>query len=145
MIALVPLRVSHASVFARESKNPDFMAGLLYDHSLTLEEAKEDIRIKLKKERTKVLIARSVSVDGKIVGRVGATKKDVWYLWYWIARHAQKKGIAREALKQLLPLLPRPIYTYVDDWNIASQKLLGKFPFQLLAHDDGQFMYILEK
>lgn len=129
-VSLVPLKVSHAHVISKAMQNPNFIKGLLYDHPLTLSEAKKDIQRQLKAVQEKILVARSIKVGGRIVGRIGLRFRDKWTIWYWIAPEVQRKGYLTEAIQLFLPLCPDNIWAEVNDWNVASHKALLRAGFK---------------
>jgi RimJ/RimL family protein N-acetyltransferase len=87
--------------------------------------------------RDPAVIARTVLADGDVVGSIGSYEQDGRrFVGYWIGREYWGRGIATEALRQLLALDPtRPIYAYVATHNTGSIRVLEKCGF-VVTHDD---------
>jgi RimJ/RimL family protein N-acetyltransferase len=83
-------------------------------------------------------VKMSIFWRGKIAGNivvfdVGQNRS----VGYWLGKAYWGKGIASDALTQLLGLVThRPLYAYVAAHNIASQKVLAKCGFQALGRVD---------
>lgn len=77
------------------------------------------------------VIKRTVVCDGEIVGNVISFNRDGRReVGYWIGRAHWGKGIATEALRQLLRVVAeRPLYAIVACSNAASIRVLEKCGF----------------
>lgn len=76
-------------------------------------------------------VARTIEAQGEVVGDiVGWLDGQRRLLGYWIGRQHWGRGLATEALRQFVHLLPeRPLYAYVALANIGSQRVLEKAGF----------------
>jgi RimJ/RimL family protein N-acetyltransferase len=85
------------------------------------------------------VVARSVEADGQLAGSVllwrdGAL--DAPEVTYWLGRDFWGRGIATEALRQFLALIPtRPLYGRAASTNPASVRVLEKVGFRLVRVD----------
>lgn len=82
---------------------------------------------------------RTIVADGQVVGYV-ACFPDGGHLevTYWLGREFWGKGLATEALKQMLHLVPdRPIFARAAADNIGSLKVLEKCGFKIIGTDKG--------
>ena len=78
--------------------------------------------------------ARTITVDGEVVGNVLSWEHQGRRLvGYWISRDHWGKGIATGALSEALKELPRPLFAYVAEHNVASIRVLQKCGFQSSA------------
>lgn len=86
-----------------------------------------------------LVINKTIVVDGQVVGHVAKfvmDEKDE--ITYWIDRAYWGKGIATEALKQLLEIYtPRPIYARAVKDNVGSIRVLQKNGFVIEGEDKG--------
>ncbi|WAC71582.1 GNAT family N-acetyltransferase [Roseateles sp. SL47] len=75
---------------------------------------------------------RAVLADGQFAGHVACYRfQGDWEVGYWIARRWWGKGVASEALRQLLAVAPqRPLNAHVLVDNIRSLRVLRKHGFQ---------------
>ncbi len=63
---------------------------------------------------------------------------DARYAGYWIEKAYWGKGIATDALKNLLSIVTmRPLYARVARHNIASIRVLEKCRFMVVKSEDG--------
>ena len=88
---------------------------------------------------TEGVINRAIVVDGEVAGTIGS-----WgdpgerEITYWIGRSHWGKGIATDALKAFLSVDPsRPLHARVARDNVASQRVLEKCGFRVIATDRG--------
>lgn len=104
----------------------------------TKKDAKEWLEL-VKKQ--KILTTFCIEVDGKLGGSIGVTLKDDVYrktaeIGYFIAEEHWGKGIATEAIKQMVSFVQKEfdivrIYAEVFEYNKASMKALEKNGFYL--------------
>jgi len=90
-------------------------------------------------EGSKTGIIKAISIHDQLVGCIGVTPGEFEYersgeVGYWLARQHWGKGIASQALSQLVDLVfsSTPLirlYATVFSGNVASQKLLLKSGF----------------
>ncbi len=90
---------------------------------------------KIMQDSTNLL--RTVLVDGKVAGSVVSfvvfEKREVGY---WLGQEYWGRGVATEALRQLLQEIPeRPLYAHVAKGNIASRRVLEKCGFHIHGED----------
>ena len=85
------------------------------------------------------VINRAIVVDGEVAGTIGS-----WgdpgerEITYWIGRSYWGKGVATCALKAFLTVDPsRPLRACVAYDNVASQRVLEKCGFRVIATDRG--------
>ena len=85
------------------------------------------------------LITRAIVVDGEVVGTIGSWgDPDEREITYWIGRSYWGKGIATCALTAFLTVDPsRPLHARVADDNVASQRVLEKCGFRVIATERG--------
>jgi len=91
---------------------------------------------------TKVLGHEAVSVrtilyDTHVAGNIVCWKQDGrWLIGYWLGREYWGKGIVTQALSEFLQqVTTRPLYAYVAQHNLASQRVLEKCSFTLTPDD----------
>ncbi len=91
--------------------------------------------------------ALTVLADGEVAGNVLAWG-DPRMVGYWIGREHWGRGIATEALRQLITTveITRPLHAEVVRHNKGSQRVLEKCGFSLEPEpaSDGLLAYILE-
>ena len=64
---------------------------------------------------------------------------------YWIGREFWGKGIATQALSELLRCIEmRPLYGHVAKHNIGSRRVLEKCGFAFFGEDGNDFIFILK-
>ena len=85
------------------------------------------------------LINRAIVVDGEVAGTIGSwgdpREREVTY---WIGRSYWGKGIATCALDAFLTVdLSRPLHARVASDNVASQRVLEKCGFRVIATERG--------
>ena len=90
-------------------------------------------------------ITKTVLYNGEVVGTVMSFlmegKREVGY---WIAREHWGKGIATEALAELLRRVEtRPLYGYVAKHNIGSKRVLEKCGFALVGEEGNELVLML--
>jgi RimJ/RimL family protein N-acetyltransferase len=85
------------------------------------------------------VIARVIVVDGEVAGTIGSWgDPDEREVTYWIGRSYWGKGIATGALNAFLAVDPsRPLHARVASDNVASQRVLEKCGFRLVATERG--------
>jgi RimJ/RimL family protein N-acetyltransferase len=81
------------------------------------------------------MIARVIVVDGEVAGSIGSWgDPDEREVTYWIGRPYWGRGIATDALKAFLTVDPtRPLHARVAFDNVASQRVLAKCGFRVIA------------
>ena len=84
-------------------------------------------------------IARAIVVDGEVAGTIGSwgdpNEREVTY---WIGRSYWGKGIATAALNAFLTVdQSRPLHARVAYDNVASQRVLEKCGFRVIATERG--------
>ncbi len=86
------------------------------------------------------VIRRTILFDGQVAGNiVNFEMFGKWEVGYWIGKEFWGRGIASEALKQLLSeVKTRPLYAHVAKQNIASQRVLQKCRFEIIGEDKWQ-------
>jgi RimJ/RimL family protein N-acetyltransferase len=85
------------------------------------------------------VIARVIVVDGEVAGTIGSWgDPDEREVRYWIGRSYWGKGIATGALNAFLTVDPsRPLHARVAYDNVASQRVLEKCGFRVIATERG--------
>ncbi len=85
------------------------------------------------------IIKRTIMLDNDVVGHVLSFEMfGELEVTYWIDRTHWGKGIATEALKEFLPLVPiRPLYARAAKDNIGSIRVLEKCGFVIADEDKG--------
>jgi RimJ/RimL family protein N-acetyltransferase len=81
-------------------------------------------------------IIRAIEVDGQLVGNVLAWFEDEkWLLGYVLGRQWWGRGIASQAVAELLRLIPhaRPVFAEVSPGNAGSRRVLEKNGFELVS------------
>jgi GNAT superfamily N-acetyltransferase len=81
------------------------------------------------------LAARTIDADGQVAGHVGSwvNEHGAREISYWLGRGYWGKGIATQAVAQLVELLhERPLYAGVAEHNVASMRVLEKCGFTRL-------------
>jgi RimJ/RimL family protein N-acetyltransferase len=91
-------------------------------------------------------VTKTILYNGDVAGTIMCFfmegKREVGY---WIGREYWGKGIATEALAQLLKSLEtRPLYGYVAKHNIGSKRVLEKCGFTLIGEDGNDLVLILQ-
>jgi RimJ/RimL family protein N-acetyltransferase len=83
-------------------------------------------------------ILRTIEVDGEVVGNLVSWKGDEERLvGYWIGREHWGKGIATEALRLFLEVIPeRPLVALVAHENRGSIRVLEKCGFVRVGADE---------
>jgi RimJ/RimL family protein N-acetyltransferase len=78
-------------------------------------------------------VTRTIVVDGEVAGNVVSWIQDGQRMvGYWIGKTFWGRGIATEALRRFLEVLPeRPLHAWVAPHNIASIRVLEKCGFRL--------------
>ena len=85
------------------------------------------------------VITRVIVVDGDVAGTIGSWgESGERELTYWIGRSYWGRGIATCALSAFLTVDPsRPLHARVAHDNVASQRVLEKCGFRVVATDRG--------
>jgi RimJ/RimL family protein N-acetyltransferase len=101
---------------------------------------------------TKVLgdptgVARTIELDGRVAGNVvsflRAGRREVGY---WVARELWGRGVATEALRQLLgEIAERPLHAIVARHNVGSRRVLEKCGFALESEDGDEIVLALAR
>ncbi len=92
---------------------------------------------------TKVLgnenaIVKTILFDAQVAGNIVCWEQiGRWLIGYWLGREYWGKGIATQALSEFLNVVKtRPLYAYVAKHNLASQRVLEKCGFVVVAEDE---------
>ena len=82
---------------------------------------------------------KTILYENRVVGSIAKfVMENKPEITYWIDKEYWGKGIATEALKQLLNIIPdRPIYARVAKDNIGSNRVLEKTGFEIIGEDKG--------
>jgi RimJ/RimL family protein N-acetyltransferase len=85
------------------------------------------------------VINRAIVVDGEVAGTIGSWgEPGEREITYWIGRSYWGKGIATCALNAFLTVDPsRPLHARIASDNFASQRVLEKCGFGVIATDRG--------
>lgn len=85
------------------------------------------------------VIVRVIVADGEVAGTIGSWgDPDEREVTYWIGRSFWGKGIATSALQAFLTVDPvRPLHARVAYDNVASQRVLEKCGFRVMATGQG--------
>lgn len=94
-------------------------------------------------------LTRTVVSDGEVAGNIGCWEDGGRrFVGYWIGRKFWGRGLATQALEQLIGIVEtRPLYAYVVKNNVASIRVLEKCGFVLVethTGDDGLEELLLE-
>lgn len=83
------------------------------------------------------VIRKTILFDGQVAGNIVSYEMfGKWEVGYWIGQEFWGRGIASEALKQLLgQIKTRPLYAHVAKQNVASQRVLQKCRFEIIGED----------
>ena len=78
------------------------------------------------------LVVRTIVADGKVAGHIGSWPDDGQrLLGYWLGREFWGRGVATQALAQLVDEVPvRPLYAHVAVHNVGSIRVLEKCGFR---------------
>jgi RimJ/RimL family protein N-acetyltransferase len=81
---------------------------------------------------------RAITCDGQLVGSIASfASGDEIEVTYWIVRPAWGRGIASQALRLLLELVPaRPLHARAASDNIASLRVLQKAGFSIVGTEN---------
>lgn len=85
------------------------------------------------------VVIKTVLLDGRVAGHVSSFEQSGQReVTYWVGREYWGKGVATEALSQLLGLVrERPLYARVAKDNLASLRVLRKCGFEVSGEDKG--------
>lgn len=85
----------------------------------------------------KAVVAKSILVHGDLAGNIVSFEQGgQQQVGYWIGQQFWGKGIASNALGQLLDLVEvRPLYAHVAKHNAGSIRVLEKCGFELVGED----------
>jgi RimJ/RimL family protein N-acetyltransferase len=89
------------------------------------------------------LVAKTIVFEGEVAGNVVSWEQDGRQLvGYWIGQEFWGKGLATNALAELVEELPmRPLYAYVAPTNVGSIRVLEKCGF--VRSDEDEDLYML--
>lgn len=89
--------------------------------------------------RDPAIAFRTVVADGAVAGSLVAfTMFEERNVGYWLGREFWGRGIATQALRLFLDLLPeRPLFGRTAFDNYGSQRVLEHCGFRLIGHDTG--------
>ncbi len=89
---------------------------------------------------------RTILYDGQVAGNIVSwPQEDKQEVGYWLGKEFWDKGIATQALAQLLNIITaRPLYAYVARRNLASRRVLEKCGFTQYDEDEAGFLLKLE-
>ncbi len=84
-------------------------------------------------------INRTIVADGQVAGHVACFPDgDHLEVTYWLGREFWGRGVATEALKGMLRLVPaRPIFARAATDNLGSVRVLQKCGFKIIGTDKG--------
>lgn len=84
-------------------------------------------------------VARTIVFEGQVAGHVLKYEHHLGpEVTYWLGREYWGKGIATEALKQLLKIVTaRPVFARTSKNNIGSFRVLQKCGFKIQGEDSG--------
>lgn len=82
---------------------------------------------------------RTIVADGQVAGHIACYPQDQHLeVTYWIGREFWGRGLASEALNQMLRLIvDRPMFARVATDNIGSLRVLQKSGFKIVGQDKG--------
>jgi RimJ/RimL family protein N-acetyltransferase len=83
------------------------------------------------------VIFRAVVFDEQVAGSIGSWEMDGhWEVGYWVGKEFWGKGIATQALAELLKVVTtRPLFAHVAKHNVGSKRVLEKCGFNVVAED----------
>jgi RimJ/RimL family protein N-acetyltransferase len=88
------------------------------------------------------LYKKTILFEGQVAGNIGSWAQDGRRLvGYWIGKEFWGKGLATEALAELIDDLGTPLYAYVAKTNIGSIRVLEKCGF--VPSDEDEDLYVL--
>ena len=95
-------------------------------------------------------LTMTIVSDGEVAGNIGCWEADGHrFVGYWIGREFWGRGLATQALAELLGLVEaRPLYAHVVKSNVASIRVLEKNGFVEVGRhtgDDGIEELVLER
>ncbi|HMR97916.1 MAG: GNAT family N-acetyltransferase [Anaerolineales bacterium] len=84
-----------------------------------------------------LVIFRVIVYDGQVAGSIGSWEMDgKREVGYWIGREFWGKGIATQAVMQLLAIATtRPLFAHVAKHNVGSKRVLEKNGFNVIRED----------
>lgn len=85
------------------------------------------------------IVNRTILYKNEVVGSIAKfTMENRAEITYWIDKKFWRKGIATEAVRQLLTIVTiRPLYARVAKDNIGSNRVLEKTGFVIIGEDKG--------
>lgn len=88
----------------------------------------------------------TILYDGQVAGNIVSwPQEDKQEVGYWLGKEFWGKGIATQALAQLLnTITTRPLYAFVAKRNLASRRVLEKCGFTQYDEDEVGFLLKLE-
>ena len=83
------------------------------------------------------VVIKTILFNGEVAGNIVCFEQlGEREVGYWLGKEFWGKGIASQALTQLLSLIKtRPLYAHVAKHNIASKRVLEKCGFNVMAED----------
>src|ERR1044071_468996 len=83
------------------------------------------------------VVIKTILFNGEVAGNIVCFEQlGEREVGYWLGKEFWGKGIASQALAQLLSLIKaRPLYAHVAKHNIASKRVLEKCGFNVMAED----------
>jgi len=83
------------------------------------------------------VIFRAIVSDGSVAGSIGSWEMEGNHeVGYWIGKEFWGKGIATQALTELLKIVTtRPLFAHVAQHNVASRRVLEKCGFAVVRED----------
>jgi len=87
------------------------------------------------------LVTKTIVAEGQVAGNIGSFPRDGRRLvGYWLGREFWGRGLATQALAELVEELERPLYAEVSTANIGSIRVLEKCGFKVIEktveHDE---------
>jgi RimJ/RimL family protein N-acetyltransferase len=85
------------------------------------------------------LIARTIVSGEEVAGNITSWPRDgKRFVGYWLGREYWGRGLATEALAELVQELDRPLYAEVATTNIGSIRVLEKCGFEVVGSETEQ-------
>jgi len=85
------------------------------------------------------LVARTIVSGEEVAGNITSWPRDgKRFVGYWLGREYWGRGLATEALAELVQELDRPLYAEVATTNIGSIRVLEKCGFEVVGSETEQ-------